>query len=308
MNWFKLLKISIVAFTFTFHSANAMDVDENPSRKTPQIKVTEGDDGKLESITIYSSRLFMRNVSKEDLGRYFQMFTDTTAMAKYMHGVPRPAEEVIRRHTKYVGWWESGNPYTSYLTYLRKEEAERFVAEQENLMVPFMASLAKIPFDQIPFKHEVVDGLKTLLASLKTELETTGKIFIGHVLLEPGEDRKLSADGEVILPDAEVIPKDAEVILTDSEGSYVFLPAFWQRGYGTEAVGNIVELARLLQTKGMTLNGNHIDTLIATARPDNPGSCLVLERNGFSLLRKIGKFNALRHLYILELSDSSSSE
>lgn len=126
--------------------------------------------------------------------------------------------------------------------------------------------------------------LREPLVSLKhfiNEFENSGKIFIGHVLLEPGDDRGLNTDAEVY---------------------YAFLPSFWQRGYATEAVANVVLLAKEFYSKEITLNSHTINTLIATARPDNPGSCKTLEKNGFEIFKEENKFGTLRRLYTLELN------
>lgn len=118
-------------------------------------------------------------------------------------------------------------------------------------------------------------------AQLREEFARDKSLFVGHVLLEPGLDR--------------------EGIDTDAEISYVLRPPFWGRGLGTEAVANVVDLARIFLQREMPLNGNLIRTLIATARPDNPGSCRVLEKNDFRKLECREKFGADRALYILGL-------
>lgn len=268
MQWIKLLRVITLGFVLSIHSASAMDhnqVDSEASKNfglntVKKFNISEQERGKPSVVTVESKNLFMRNTTEDrkDLNHYFEIFSNDITMAKYMEGTPRPADEIIKRHKKYFSWWQTGNPFSSYLTFLNEEASRKFLQEKEKLAEPF----------------------DIFLDSLNKEFADSKKIFIGHVLLESGDDRGLQTDAEV---------------------SYVFLPFFWGKGYATEAVGNVVELVKVFHQQKITLDTRHIDTLIATARPDNPGSCRVLEKNGFSLSKEENKFGALRRLYILGL-------
>ena len=271
MSWGKLLKIAIFGFIFS----------SNVRAAPPEVIIDPSTNGteKPASITVKSDHLYMRNIAgNEDLDLYVKMFADPVAMGKYMQGVPRPMSEILGRHQKYLSWWNSGNPFTSYLVYLNEETSRAFLEEQEGLLPAFSDHLNAFPGTP-PVENEL-RALPLLLASLRKELDTSRRIFIGHVLLEEGEDRKLKTDAEI---------------------SYILRPAFWGRGLGTEAVKNAVALAQSFRQRNMVLNSHIIDTIIATALSSNPGSCRVLEKNGFTIHSVEEKFGAIRRLYTREL-------
>lgn len=279
MNWYKVLKIVIVSCLVSFHSTRATP---------PEIDIQTDPSGKPTSITIKSEHLFMRNITAHDLDCYTQIFSNIVTMEKYMEGIPRPTSEICKRHEKYLSWWRSGNPYTSYLVYLNEETASAFLEDQNTFLDSFSAHLSTAPVKEIiPFKGEL-RGLDLSRTSFKKEFDVSERIFMGHVLLEKGTDRALDTDAEI---------------------SYVFLPAFWGKGYGTEAVENIIELAKTFHQRDFRLESHPIDTLIATALPENPGSCKVLEKNGFTFspLAAEKKFGAPRRLYIRPLLSEKQS-
>ena len=257
------------------HNVNAMDQEEPlaaTARSKPKITMSE------ESVTIESENLYMRNIrDKEDLVYYGIMFFNLTAMEKYMNGGRRSLDEIVARHEKYLRWWKEGRLFTSYLTFLNQEAAARFIAEEDRKLEPYRAFISSLKREDVSY---LLKEPERMLDSIKNEFKETGRLFIGHVLAEEGDDRGL---------------------VTDSEGSYTSIPEYWNNGFMTEAVGNIVEFAKTCHAEKKLLNNERIDTLIATARPDNPGSCKVLERNGFKVVREEVKFGALRRLYALKL-------
>jgi RimJ/RimL family protein N-acetyltransferase len=274
MNWYKVLKIVIVCCLVSFHSTRAAP---------PEIDIKTDPTGKLVSIKVKSDNLFMRNIIEGDYKHYRQIFSNPITMAQYMDGSIRPDDEIKERYEKYLSWWQSGRPFTSYLVYLDENEAKTFLQnnEQKDLSSPF----TKILSAEQP--QAELKSLGLSLESFTEEFEASRKIFMGHVLLEEGEDRL------------------GEGIETDAELSYVFLPAFWSKGYGTEAVKNIIELAKIFHQRDFLLDSHPIDTLIATALPENPGSCKVLEKNRFTFTPQMEeeKYGALRRLYIRPLSE-----
>lgn len=320
MIWNKRV-LKVLAFVFVLQNANAMQdkgnlkIEEN-IHVPPKIDITMDEEKKVNSVTIQSQNLFMRNITSEkDLDLYRQIFSNETSMHQYMEGKPRPEEEIKNvRFPKYQGWWRDGNPYSSYLTYLNESAAQKFLDDQEKKVEeendiyfkleethekhkkifvgygednrnPYNSYFTFLRGEEaqkfLEKKHQNMEMKSKILSTLKEEFNKTNKIFIGHVLLEPGEDR--------------------ESIKTDAELSYVFLPTFWRRGYGTEAIGNIVELAKSHLSKKILLGKNEILALIATARPDNPGSCEILETNGFSIFKQDIKFETLRNFYVKDL-------
>lgn len=288
MNWAKFLTLTTIVLMNMFQNSNAMEqkVDEetpkNPIvRSTPQIKLHEDKVDKPLGVTLQSENLFMRNVRDEaDLDYYFQIFFNPVAMEKYMNGISRPSQEIIGRHKKYLSWAQDGNPYTSYLVFLNQEAATKFLEEEESKLAAYSSQLNLLKSEAFPLKGNLLREPEIILKRIRQEFKNSQRIFIGHVLLEPGDDRGLDTDAEV---------------------SYVFLPAFWNRGLGTEAVKNITELAKVLYHKEIPLNSNIINTIIATALPRNPGSCKVLEKNGFTIFKTEEKFGESRHLYTLEI-------
>ncbi len=90
----------------------------------------------------------------------------------------------------------------------------------------------------------------------------------------------------------------------ESEVAYLFMKNCWRQGFGTESVTAVVqEYAPATVQEGYLLDGKALVKVLATARPDNPGSCVILETVGMQLIGKEEKYGALRHCYALELKD-----
>ncbi len=105
------------------------------------------------------------------------------------------------------------------------------------------------------------------------------KDFIGHVVLGHGD-----RPGE-------------------SELAYLFHQKYWNQGYGTEAVTALVKEYAPMVAKDYQLGDQPLKRIVATARPDNPASCKILEKVG---MKKIGDevtHGALRHHYAIDLAD-----
>lgn len=254
MKYSRILTLTVVGLVLAFQVAYADKMEEHQGRPGVCIRVTSDQKASSRtSIEVMSSQLVMLNIGSEDRHRYFQLFQDSTAMAQYMQGGVRDVGEIHKRYEKYLAWWTSGNPFTSYLVFLNEKQAQAFLRGKENT-----------PEVQV----------------LRRELVQHKRLFVGHVLLEPGEDRGLTTDAEV---------------------SYVLRPQFWGNGFGKEAVANSIDLARLFNRQGIRLNGNLITSLIATARADNGRSCGVLEGNGFIVEKKAEKFGVVRRLYTFSL-------
>lgn len=72
-----------------------------------------------------------------------------------------------------------------------------------------------------------------------------------------------------------------------SELAFLFMPQHWCQGFGTEAVAAIVkEYAPATVKQGYTLDGEPLNKITATAKPDNPASVRILEKTG---MRKISE-------------------
>jgi len=83
-----------------------------------------------------------------------------------------------------------------------------------------------------------------------------------------------------------------------SELAYIFNNSFWNKGYGTEAVGAVVnQLAPYLKALGHEIDGEKFKEILATARPDNPGSFRILEKLGFSFNKTEERHDAPRLFY-----------
>jgi RimJ/RimL family protein N-acetyltransferase len=103
--------------------------------------------------------------------------------------------------------------------------------------------------------------------------------FLGHVVLGHGD-----APGE-------------------SELAYLFNRPYWRKGYGSEAVTAVVkEYAPATVKEGYLLDGKVLETIVATARPDNPASGRILEKVGMQFIRAEEKYGAMRHHYAIHLN------
>jgi RimJ/RimL family protein N-acetyltransferase len=106
--------------------------------------------------------------------------------------------------------------------------------------------------------------------------------FIGHVVLGHGD-----APGQ-------------------SELAYLFMKNHWGKGYGTEAAMAVVkDYAHATVEEGYTLEGKTLETITATARPDNPGSVRILEKIGMHKIGEAEKFNALRYHFSINMCELS---
>jgi [ribosomal protein S5]-alanine N-acetyltransferase len=83
---------------------------------------------------------------------------------------------------------------------------------------------------------------------------------------------------------------------------YILHKAYWGQGLASEAAMAIVkDYAPLLLEKGYTLKGHRVTKIVATARPDNPFSCRILEKVGMQFLKAGEKYGAPRHFYEMRL-------
>jgi RimJ/RimL family protein N-acetyltransferase len=114
------------------------------------------------------------------------------------------------------------------------------------------------------------------LAVFKKE---TGE-FLGHVILGHGDEA-----GE-------------------SEIAYLFHRCYWKQGYGSEAVASLVkEYAPAIVRDGYSLEGKSFQRIVATARPDNPASCKILEKIGMHTVGTETKFGFIRNHYEILISE-----
>ena len=74
----------------------------------------------------------------------------------------------------------------------------------------------------------------------------------------------------------------------DTEISYQLLPQWWNKGYGSEAVGAIVERA---------LTIDRLPRVIAETQIANTASCQLLESIGMSLERTVERFGAKQGIF-----------
>lgn len=116
-------------------------------------------------------------------------------------------------------------------------------------------------------------------AGLAVFIKDTGE-FIGHVVLGHGDTA-----GE-------------------SEIAYLFHKPHWGKRYGSEAVTAIVkEYASATVQEGYTLEGKPLEKIVATARPDNPAACRILEKVGMHFVSEEEKYGATRYHYSIDLSE-----
>lgn len=116
------------------------------------------------------------------------------------------------------------------------------------------------------------------LAVFKNETDE----FIGHVVIGHGD-----APGQ-------------------SELAYLFMKNHWGKGYGTEVATAIVkDYARATIEEGYTLEGKTLETITATARPDNPGSVRILEKLGMHKICEEEKYKAMRYHFSINMCELS---
>lgn len=83
----------------------------------------------------------------------------------------------------------------------------------------------------------------------------------------------------------------------ESELAFLFLPKFWNQGYGKEAVAAVIEeLAPKLASLGVTIDGGRFQEIVATARVDSIASNLILSHH-MTLVKQEEKYGALRNHY-----------
>ena len=89
----------------------------------------------------------------------------------------------------------------------------------------------------------------------------------------------------------------------ESELAYLFNQLHWGKGFGSEAVTAVVkEYAPATVKEGYLLDSEPLETIVATARPDNPASGRILEKVGMQFVRAEEKYESMRHHYSINLS------
>ncbi len=79
--------------------------------------------------------------------------------------------------------------------------------------------------------------------------------------------------------------------------------SFWEKGYGSEAAKALLQeyIPATIQ-EGYLLDGKLVQTVLATARVDNPASSRILGKIGMQFVREEEKYGALRRHYAMDLS------
>ena len=92
-----------------------------------------------------------------------------------------------------------------------------------------------------------------------------------------------------------------------SELAYLFKAKHWGKGLGTEAVGSVVqEYAPQVVDKGYKINNVPLESIVATARMDNPGSYKILDKLGMHRVGESEKFGAKRFEYSITMEEIQS--
>jgi RimJ/RimL family protein N-acetyltransferase len=80
---------------------------------------------------------------------------------------------------------------------------------------------------------------------------------------------------------------------------------YWGQGYGSEAARAMIrEYAPATLKEGYTVDGSPLKRISATARPDNPASCKIIEQMGLHFSHQAEKFGALRNHYFVDLTET----
>ena len=89
-----------------------------------------------------------------------------------------------------------------------------------------------------------------------------------------------------------------------AELAYCFMPLNWRQGFGKEAATAVVtEYAPATVKEGYIAGDKPLDTIVATARIDNPGSVKILQTLGMQLVKTEETYGALRHHFSIKLTD-----
>ncbi len=153
-----------------------------------------------------------------------------------------------------------GNSITmeKYATGVRKSDVIKFRVNQ---------------FDRFWKQGNPFSGFAVFLR--EKDLKDEG-IFVGHIALDEGDD----------------IPEEAEL-------AYILDHRFWRKRLGTEMAKAIMHeyVPELVKRNYKLRDSTVFKRVVATARPDNPGSVKILENLGFELVKEFEKFGKLRKLY-----------
>ncbi len=88
----------------------------------------------------------------------------------------------------------------------------------------------------------------------------------------------------------------------ESQLAYLFLKNHWGKGFGSEAVSAVVKnYAPATIDEGYTLEGETLDTIVATARPDNLASVRILEKQGMTKFAEEVKYNSMRYHFSIRI-------
>ena len=82
-------------------------------------EMTDGDDQLRAKLTFEhkGEAYTMRSTEADDLDHYRAIFGNPISMQKYMEGVPRSEEDIVRRHGRYHAAWQAKDPWSSYLVF-----------------------------------------------------------------------------------------------------------------------------------------------------------------------------------------------
>ncbi len=89
----------------------------------------------------------------------------------------------------------------------------------------------------------------------------------------------------------------------ESEAAIIIMKKFWNKGYASEAsLAALRYYVPKLVSKGYQVDGKPLEIIRATARPDNPASCKIMEKAGMVHERDEEKYGAIRRHYSLHTS------
>ena len=92
------------------------------------------------------------------------------------------------------------------------------------------------------------------------------------------------------------IPGEAEI-------RTLFLKKHWNKGYGTEMIAGLMEYALAAIQEGYKMDGQPLQSFVATCRFDNLASAKMATDAGMRFIKVAERYGAMRHYFAITLDE-----